>query len=170
MDYRTGGTSAYARSRAGESTARPLPQPQRLPRQPRRPAPAHRSKTKLAVPLFAVAGGSVAFVLLFLVIFSYMRLYEAKSAVSDQRSQQVALQAEQERLQAEFECALDLDAVEARARQLGMREPLASQIRYVQVEMEDSTLVYTQTQRESMLSKVLGAFGSVFADLVEYFF
>lgn len=169
MEHYINGTSAWRYDVGRENTARPLQEPTRLPQQPRHRKRRPRPQAKLQVSLFSLVGGAVALVLLLLVVFSYVCLYEARSELAQHKAAQAELAQEQERLTAEYESNLDMDAIEQRARQLGMHEPLPSQIRYVQVETADSTVLYEETEKENPVVRFFGAFGSLFSDLVEYF-
>lgn len=166
MEHWINGTSAR---RYDENTARPLREPSRLPRQPRRRKPRPRPQAKLRISPLSLVGCATALVLLFLVIFSYVCLYEARSDLAQQEKALQELTQEHERLSAEYESSMDLEAIAQRARQLGMHEPLPSQLRYVQVETADSTTLYGETERENPVARFFGAFGSLFSDLVEYF-
>lgn len=169
MKYREDGSAAYDIFSLQQNTARPLERPDRLPQQPQRTKQKRPPKAKLAVSPFTLIGGCAALVLLFLVIFSYMRLYEAQSGVSSLKNEEEQLLLEQEGLKAQLEQGIDLDQIEARARQLGLREALPSQVIYVEVKAGDSTTVYECPQEGSILRRICVAFVSTWTDLVEYF-
>lgn len=164
------GNAAYDIRTLHDNTARPLERPERLPDAPARERPRRAVKTRLAVAPFTIVGSLFAVALLFLVVFSYVRLYETQSEVSELRDTQAELTAEQQRLHSQFESELDLEAVEARARELGMREPLPSQIVYVEVAAGDSTEVYAAPKERNLFEQIYDAFDSAIRDVVEYFF
>lgn len=168
-DYRTNGSAAYDIHAMQENTARPLRKPERLPDAPAHVQPARREKTRLAIAPFTILGTAVAVVLLFLVVFSYVRLYETQSTVGELKEQQAELTEQQQRLRSQYENALDLPAIEARAKELGMREPLASQIVYVEVAAGDSTEVYAAPQKRNVFEQIYDAFRGAISDVVEYF-
>lgn len=168
-DYRTNGSAAYDIRGVQENTARPLEQPKRLPDAPTRHRPVKRVKTKLSVAPFTVLGSMIAVVLLFLVVFSYVRLYEAQSEVGELRETKSELVTDQQRLRSQYENALDLEAIETRARELGMREPLPSQIVYVEVAAGDTAEVYTAPEERNFIERIYDAFYGVISDVVEYF-
>ena len=114
-------------------------------------------------------GTAVAVVMLFLVIFSYVRLYEAQSAVSDLKETKTLLTEEQQRLRSQYENSLDLEAIEARALELGMRQPLPSQIVYVEVAAGDSVELGEVQEERNLFEQIYDAFYGVISDVVEYF-
>ncbi len=165
-------TTAFEVISARESTARPLHKPQRKPeRLPQ--APAHRQenavRAKPAISLVAVFGTAVAIVLLFFVIFNYVKLYEAQNEVSDLRQTRQTLHEEQQRLQLQYEEAIDLNAITERATALGLHEPLPSQIVYVTVQTQDSAQVYAAPAERGFFARVYDAFVGTFRDVAEYF-
>ena len=168
-EYRTNGSAAYDLHSVRDNTARPLRQPERLPDAPERAKPVRRVKTRLAIAPFTVLGTAVAVVMLFLVIFSYVRLYEAQSAVSDLKETKTLLTEEQQRLRSQYENALDLEAIEARALELGMRQPLPSQIVYVEIAAGDSVELGEVQEERNLFEQIYDAFYGVISDVVEYF-
>ena len=168
-EYRTNGSAAYDLHSVRDNTARPLRQPERLPDAPERAKPVRRVKTRLAIAPFTVLGTAVAVVMLFLVIFSYVRLYEAQSAVSDLKETKTLLTEEQQRLRSQYENSLDLEAIEARALELGMRQPLPSQIVYVEVAAGDSVELGQVQEERNLFEQIYDAFYGVISDVVEYF-
>lgn len=164
--YRTNGSAAL-NIYTQESTARPLERPQRLP-----DAPAQKKtkeKLRLHISAFTIVGGAVAILLLVLVVFSFVRMFEEQSKVSALQEAYAALTQEQERLTANYEQALDLKQVEQRARQLGMREIQPSQIREIEIAAGDTTQVFGAPEERNIFEQVFDAFQSLFRDAVEYF-
>ena len=168
-EYRTNGSAAYDLHSVRDNTARPLRQPERLPDAPERAKPVRRVKTRLAIAPFTVLGTAVAVVMLFLVIFSYVRLYEAQSAVSDLKETKTLLTEEQQRLRSQYENSLDLEAIEARALELGMRQPLPSQIVYVEIAAGDSVELGEVQEERNLFEQIYDAFYGVISDVLEYF-
>ena len=164
--YRTNGSAAL-NIYTQESTARPLERPQRLPDAPARKQ--QKEKLRLTVSPFTILGGAVAILMLLLVVFSYVRMFEEKSEVSAMQETRTALTQEQERLTATYEQSLDLKEVEQRARQLGMREPLPSQIREIEIAAGDTTQVFDAPEERNIFEQVFDAFRSLFRDAMEYF-
>ena len=168
-EYRTNGSAAYDLHSVRDNTARPLRQPERLPDAPERAKPVRRVKTRLAIAPFTMLGPAVAVVMLLLVIVSYVRLYEAQSAVSDLKETKTLLTEEQQRLRSQYENSLDLEAIEARALELGMRQPLPSQIVYVEVAAGDSVELGEVQEERNLFEQIYDAFYGVISDVVEYF-
>lgn len=169
MEYRENGAAAYDIFRKQDNTARPLEYPNRLPDAPLKKVPETRVRTKLWVSPTLVLGGAVALVLLFLVIFSYMRLYEAQSTVSNLKTEREELLEDQEQLYSQYENALNLEEVETRARKMGMHEPLTSQITYIEVDAGDTTEIYSEPEERNMIEQVFYAFKDTLLDVLEYF-
>lgn len=149
------------------NTARPLERPNVLPEAPVRRVQVRRVKT--AVSPLALLGTVAALALLVLVVFGYVRLYEAQSEVGELQSRSAELSEEQARLRAQYESAIDLKAIEARALALGLRQPTASQKVYVQVDGKDTTELFEAPEEKSLMQQVCDAFCGVFRDAVEYF-
>ena len=164
--YRTNGSAAL-NIFAQESTARPLERPQRLPEAPAQKKP--KEKLRLTVSPFTVVGGAVAVLMLLLVVFSFARMFEEQSKVSAMRETCAALTQEQERLTATYEQSVDLNQVEQRARQLGMRELQPSQIREIEIAAGDTTQVFDAPEERNIFEQIYDAFRSVFRDAAEYF-
>ncbi len=171
QNFRSNGNAAYELgfTPGQQNTARPLERPQRLPESPVRKQPAKRVRAKVAVAPLALLGTVVVFALLFLVIFSYVSLYETQTDVAELENTLEVLNEQQAHLEAKYEAALDLEAVEQRARDLGMKEPNPDQIVYVRVETGDTTQLYAAPQEESFFTRVFDAFRSAFRDAMEYF-
>ena len=165
-EYRSNGSAAYD---IRTNTAQPAQRPDRLPEAPQRVNPARKVKTKLAIAPFTVLGTAVVVVMLFLVVFSYVRLYEVQSRVSDLKTQKTELTTQEQRLRSHYENSLDLPAIETRAKELGMRQPLASQIVYVEVAAGDTVEIAAAPQERNLIEQVYDAFYGVISDVVEYF-
>lgn len=164
--YRTNGSAAL-NIFTQESTARPLERPQRLPDAPAQKQP--KEKLRLTVSPFTILGSMVALLMLFFVVFSYVRMYEEQTKVGAMQEVRAALTEEQERLTAEYERSLDLKQVEQRARQLGMREALPSQIREIEIAAGDTTQVFDAPEERNIFEQVFDAFQNLFRDMMEYF-
>lgn len=171
QEFRTNGSAAYDIDFAPkhQNTARPLERPERLPEAPVRRQPVKKVKAKAAVSPFALLGSAVVVVLLFLVVFSYVSLYETQTEVAELEDELEVLAEQQAHLNAKYEDSLDLDAVEQRARELGMKEPNPDQIVYVRVDTGDTTEIYSAPQEKNFFVRIYDAFRNAFADALEYF-
>lgn len=171
QEFKTNGTAAYEQGfpQRRQNTAQPLERPQRLPEAPVRRQPVKKVKAKVAVAPFALLGSAVVIVLLFLVVFSYVSLYETQTEVAELEDQLAVLAEEQAHLHAKYEDNLDLEAVDQRARELGMKEPNPDQIVYVRVDTGDTTELYSAPQEKNFFMRIYDAFRSAFSDAMEYF-
>lgn len=169
MKYRADGSAAYDVFRTQDNAARPIERPNRLPDAPLKNVPEMRVRTKLHVSPTLVLSGIFALVMLFLVVFSYMRLYEAQSTVSNLKTEREELLEEQEQLRTRYEKALNLEEIETRARKMGMHEPLTSQITYIEVDAGDTTEIYSEAEERNIFEQVFYAFKDTLSDVVEYF-
>ena len=170
--YRSNGSAAYdiyAEPLHKQNTAQPVRKPERLPEVPTRTAPVRKQKAKIGISPFAVLGTVVAALMVLTVLFSYVRLYETKSEIGALESELAALNEEQARLQSQYDNALDLEAVEKRAKELNMRQAGPSQIVYVQVDTTDTAEVYTAPEKQNFFARIFDAFKGTFTDAVEYF-
>lgn len=165
--YRSNGSAAYDVRR--RNTAQPLEQPERLPDVPARRKPARHVRARLGISPLTALGAAAAVLMLALVVFSYIRLYEARSDVGKLQTQLSTLEEQQARLQSQYDNALDLEQIEKRAKELGMRQPGSSQIIYVQVDADDTTEVYAAPAEKNVFVRVIDAFRSAFTDAINYF-
>lgn len=151
------------------NTARPLERPNALPEAPARRVQVRKVKTRPTLSPMALLGAVAVLALLVAVVFGYVRLYEAQSEVGELQSRSAELSEEQARLRAQYESAIDPEAIEARALALGLRQPTASQKVYVQVDGNDTTELFEAPEEKSLMQQVCDAFCGVFRDAVEYF-
>ncbi len=165
--FRTNGAAAYDIYTTRGNTARPLPRPKKLPEEPK-PQPQKKPAAHFELSAFTILGGAMALFLLFLVVFSYARLYEATSEGAALQESKTELTEENERLSYEYESKVDLETVAERARELGMREPLPTQIRVIEIPGSDTTEVFAPEEKNTFV-RIFEAFQSVFVDLTEYF-
>ena len=152
-EYRVNGSAAYA--------PQPVQRPCRLPEEPKKPSVPER---KPGVAPFTILGTVVALLLLFGVVFSYMRLFEAKNEQAELEQTKQELLLEQEQLRADYELAVDMDAVARRAAELGMHLPRPEQI----VEIEVSVPQSEPEEAEERLG-VFAALQALIADMKAYF-
>lgn len=165
--YETNGSAAYDLRRYG--SAAPQRAPGRgLPEERRRPAPVRRVRAKLAVAPFAVLGMVAVMGMLILVVFSYVRLYEAKSQVGQLTEELTTLQQEQDALTSEYESKIDLVAIEERARAMGMVQPTSVQTVYLDLSGTDRAEVLQEEEASGPLASLLEAFRSSVESLVSY--
>ena len=147
------------------------PGPQREAAEPRvpqeTPQPVRRVRAQVRVSPFCVIGGAVLAFLAVLVVFGYVRLYEADSAVSKLETQLSQLQTEQSRLRSAYDEATDLAAVEARAAELGMTRPKASQTVYLTVGARDHAEI-TPAESQNLFVRLYRALRDSVEGFLEY--
>ena len=105
--------------------------------------------------------------MLVLVIFGYVQLYEATTEVSRLESQLQQLNAQQALLKSKYEGKIDLDAIEQRAAELGLRTPEAEQIVYVNLSGSDRAEIYQQT-RTSLIGEIVQTIEQSVSSLIAY--
>ncbi len=152
------------------SSARPAPV--RLPeeqQQPRR-KPVKRQRAKTAVAPVSVLGFGVAIIMLVLVVFGYVRLYEASDRYADLSSELQELKAENAALTNQYEGQVDLAHVESVAvSELGMQKSLADQSVYVDLSSAaDQGIVFTAPQKVGFLRNAFDSVRQSITGLLEY--
>ena len=161
--YETHGAAAYDVRRKEKL------HPVELPEEREAPARVRRVRATPHVSPFAVVGMAVTAFLAVLVIFGYVRLYEADSAVADLQDRLFALETEQARLESSYESKIDLAEVEARAEELGMSKPKSSQTVYLSLNSEDRAVV-TPAEKSNFFVTIYRAIRDSIQGFVEYLF
>lgn len=164
-EYRMNGSAAYEVSVTRESTAQPLRKPKRLPDAKVYFPPVKKVQAKLKIAPLTILGTAAVAVLMFFVVFHYARLYEAKMAAAELEKTYAQLLSEKNALTGQYESALNMVQVEARARELGMAEPQSHQIVYVQVGNGESASVV----KNDPVSNAFASFSTAMEDAMEYF-
>ena len=165
--FRVDGSAARDIFSIHNNTARPLERPEHLPEAPA--APAKKVKYKLSISPFAVAGTLVALVMVLLVIFSYVSMFEVRNEIGELKRQRDAATSQQAKLRSEYENGIDLSVIEQQAFALGMHQPTSDQIRYIQIGEGDTTEVFTAPEERNVFEQIYDAFCDVFSDVAEYF-
>ena len=162
--YNFNGSAAYDI----RGTAVPKPQPAQLPEE----KPVHHAKpapkARPAIAPLAVIGIVVAAVLLLMVVYSYVQLYEATDRAGELSKQLASTQADTAKLRSTYESRIDLAAIEARARELGMTQPSLRQTVYLNIAGADHAEVL-QVDDRSYMEKAWDAVTGSFSGVVEYF-
>lgn len=129
--YMSDGSAAYDLGALRDSAAPRLERPPE--EQPRpRSRPQTRPKAKAMVSPFAVLGAMFAGFLAILVIFGYVRLYEATAEVGRLNAKLSSIKQDNEGLRSQYEGRIDLAAIEQRAiHELGMTQPSTNQNIYL---------------------------------------
>ena len=101
--------------RSGDLTGNTKKQPNRRPKR--------QARQRMAVAPAALLGMGLAIIMLALVLFGYAQVYESASELGEQEALVAELQAENQKLQNQYDSNIDLESIEARARELGMQQP-----------------------------------------------
>lgn len=163
-NYNSNGSTAFEVRTAAIPQPRPGQLPEEKPLRQARKAP----KAKPAIAPLAVIGMVVAAVLLLMVIYSYVQLYEATSRAGTLNKQLVKVQSDTAKLRSTYESRIDLSEIEARAKELGMTQPSSSQTVYLNIAGADHAEVL-QVDDRSYAEKAWDALTGSFQGVVEYF-
>ena len=150
----------------GSTAAKPLPAA--LPEEKAAPKKQRAPKAKLTLAPFAAVGLAVVVFLLAMVIYSYVQLYETTNRAGELRDELSAAEADMNKLRSAYESKINLDEIEARAKELGMSQPTVKQTVYLNVAGADRAEVL-QVDNRSFLEKAWGAVTGSFQGIVEYF-
>ena len=160
----SGSAVAYDLYRQGNAVRQP--QRDRLPQD--RPQARPQAKARPQSVLLTVAEFAAAAVVLLLVLFSQMKLYEVTSTVNTLQNQLSALQEEQILLRSEYDSAVDLAAIEEIAvNKLGMSRPAGGQTVYVNLSGTDRAEVLTGNGT-SVFAGISRTVREAFSNLGEY--
>lgn len=145
--YRTQGSAAYNPDfyTGQESTARPLPPKRPQPRPKRQTKKQPVVRQKMVVAPFALVGVAAALLMLVLVIFGYAQVYESASKLGEMEDAVAELQEENQKLQNKYDSSINLEQIEARAKELGMQLPTDKQTIVLHIPAEDTTVIAPKT-------------------------
>lgn len=165
--YYANGSAAYD---LYSNTARPLEQPRELPeeREERASRKKVKVKGKTAIAPFAVIGAAISLVLLVMVLYSYVQLYEASSRVGELNDQLTELRVENGKISSNYESAIDLTMIEHEAKELGMKMPSSNQEVYLNISNTDRGEVIA-VESSNIFTQTWGAIKDSFTGIVEYF-
>ena len=146
--------------------------PAQLPEERRQPEPVRkvRVRAKMAVAPFTIVGFALAAVMLILVVFGYVQLYEATSENAALASQASDLRETNAKLVSQYEGQVDLAHVEdAAIHELGMQKVMAEQSVYVDLSSaSDRGVVIAAAQHKSALRRAIEALRDSVQGLLEY--
>ena len=163
-NYNFNGSAAYDI----RSSAVQQPRPALLPEEKPIQKPKTVQRAKPAIAPVAVLGMVLAAVLLLMVVYSYVQLYEATGRAQELREQLASAQADTAKLRSTYESRIDLTEIEALARDLGMTQPSSRQTVYLNISGADHAEVL-QVDERSYLEKTWDALSGSFRGVVEYF-
>ncbi len=158
--YRTQGAAAY-------DVRKQTKQRVELPGEKKAPVQVKRVRATMNISPFAVFGLVAAVFMAILVVFGYVRLYEASEAIATKKNEISTLQNEQAKLQSVYEDKFDLTAVEEQAAELGMIYPKSSQVVYVNLSGMDRAEI-TPAKNTNPISVVYYAIYDSIKGFVEY--
>ena len=144
------------------------PRPAVLPEEKQVQQKQKAPRAKLTVAPFAAIGMVVVVALLMMVVYNYVRLFEATNRVGELNQDLTSAQANAAKLRSTYESRIDLAAIEARARELGMNQPTAKQTVYLNIAGADHAEVL-QVDNRSFLEKAWDAITGSVTGITEYF-
>ena len=160
----------HALRHAGEAPRR---QPEAA-KAPARAKPRVRSLSKeqvrqrQKVSVLSVLGMGAAIGLAVMVLMGYIQLTISSDEVVSLQNQLEELQTENVTLTAQHEQMFDMATVKEVAAAAGMAKPTSSQITYLDLDSEDSAVVY-RTETPSVFSRILSSLHHGVYAVVEYF-
>ena len=152
--------------------AQPVRQPVELPEEQLEPQQqrSSRIRPRAAIAPVSVLGFAVATLMLILVVFGYVRLYEATTENANLASELSGLRNENAILAKQYEGQVDLGYIEQMAMtELGMQKVLPEQIVYVNLShTSDRGVVITAEKQKSFLGKAVESILGSLRELKEY--
>ena len=124
-------------------------------------------RAKTAIAPVSILGLMAAACMLVLVVFGYVRLYEATEKVSSLKSELSDLRQEQVVLESLYESSIDLSAIEGQAAAMGFAVPEREQVVYMSLTGEDKAEIY-KVERENIFQRIFRAVEDSAVGLVEY--
>lgn len=143
------------------------PQPQGLPEERPLPQRQQRVRVKTAVAPFTLFGMAAVALMLVLVVFGYVQLFEATTRVGELQSQLQELTQQQTLLESRYEGKIDLKLVRQRAEELGMSDPKSEQIVYVSLAGADRAEIFEE-EKTNIVGEIVQAVEESFSDLIAY--
>ncbi len=171
--YGTNGAAAYDVYSGNQSYERydgnavRRPQRQGLPEERPVPRRQERVKVKTAVAPFTLFGMAAAVLMLILVVFGYVQLFEATTEVGELQTQLTELTAQQTLLESRYESRIDLKLVQERAEKLGMSAPREDQIIYVSLAGTDRAEIFEE-EKTSIVTEIIQAVEESVSNLIAY--
>lgn len=120
------------------------------------------------VPVLTVLGVTAVIAAAVMLLLSYVQLTTLAADTVALKSELTVLEAENVSLTAQHEQMFDMATVKEVAAAAGMAKPTSSQITYLDLDSEDSAVVY-QTESPSLLDRMLSSLHHGIYAVVEYF-
>ena len=125
-------------------------------------------RERQAIPVLSVLGVTAVAVAAVMLLLSYVQLTTLAADTVALKSELTVLQAENVSLTAQHEQMFDMATVKEVAAAAGMAKPTSSQITYLDLDSEDSAVVY-RTETPSVFSRILSSLHHEVYAVVEYF-
>lgn len=100
------------------------------------------TKTRIRVSAFAVVSYVVLFALVLTIVMNYMLLNEITVETASMERELEALESDAAKLEVEYERAMNVGDLAAKAAEAGMYAPGADQIGYIDISRSDEVKVY----------------------------
>ena len=120
------------------------------------------------LPLLSMMGVTAVMAAAVMMLLGYVRLTTLAADTVALKSELAVLQAENVSLTAQHEQMFDMATVKEVAAAAGMSKPTSSQITYLDLDSEDSAVVY-RTETPSVFSRILSSLHHGVYAVVEYF-
>lgn len=120
------------------------------------------------VSLMAVAGFAVVAVMMVSLVLCYVQINTISASIVSMKKSINKLETEQVTLLTRYEQAFDLATVKEAAQKAGMTQPSDSQIQYIALPGQDTTMVY-ETGSDGLLKDTAQSLNNVVYAAVEYF-
>lgn len=160
-------SGAYAYNERYDGSALRRPERQHLPEERPVPRRQERVKVKTAVEPFTLFGMAAAALMLVLVIFGYVQLFEATTKVGALESQLKTLTQQQTLLESKYESKIDLKVVRERAEKLGMSMPKEEQVVYIRLAGTDRAEIYEE-EKTNIVGEIVQAVQESISNLIAY--
>ena len=147
-------SGAYAYNERYDGSALRRPERQHLPEE--RPVPRRQERVKVKTALMLV-----------LVIFGYVQLFEATTKVGALESQLKTLTQQQTLLESKYESKIDLKVVRERAEKLGMSMPKEEQVVYIRLAGTDRAEIYEE-EKTNIVGEIVQAVQESISNLIAY--
>ena len=110
---------------------------------------------------------AAAALMLVLVIFGYVQLFEATTKVGALESQLKTLTQQQTLLESKYESKIDLKVVRERAEKLGMSMPKEEQVVYIRLAGTDRAEIYEE-EKTNIVGEIVQAVQESISNLIAY--
>lgn len=124
------------------------------------------ARPRMRVSAFAILSYIVVFALMLGIVMNYMILNEVTIETARLENELSSLKSDAAKLQVEYERAMSLSELAARAQEIGMYSPNSDQVDYIDISRHDEVTVYNSGESDGFfagLEKVLISIGDYFS-------